>query len=331
MTFVDRVLTSAADNGFDVCVLTFDAEVVKNDIIEVEGVPELFSRILRSQADYIYMYNSYWPNWVLPLLGVLSGKDIIYAPHCSGFHKLQGVAKNIVKRSSFLLFSDRVTLRCLSKYEKDIYTEFLPESNVFYCPYAIDEKHFSNLKPKIDSKQLFSLANARKFKDVETQIRALYIVEKEYPEAQLNIIGGWSSEEYRDRITMLIEDLNLEENVEIHGFVPREKMFELMSNCEAFIHASKFETQGLAIYEAAAAGFPICVSDVPVHNQNFERFKHPQGDHEALADDIKTIFGMDEEEKQEISEEMRELAKDFSYEKEMERLREFFKELDSNC
>jgi hypothetical protein len=46
-----------------------------------------------------------------------------------------------------------------------------------------------------------------------------------------------------------------------------------------------------------------------------------------LAGDIKSVFEMDEEKKQQISDEMRDLAEDFSYEKERERLNEFFDDL----
>ncbi|MFB6159276.1 MAG: glycosyltransferase family 4 protein [Candidatus Nanohalobium sp.] len=226
---------------------------------------------------------------------------------------------------------DFEALRCISRWEYERYKELgVSEDRLFYCPLGINYDSFSDVVPSRGSKEVFSLANARRFKDIETQIRAVKSLVEEDCNVHLNIIGGWADEGYREKIEDLIENLDVESHVTVHGFVERERMFDIMSNCEAFIHTSKFETQGLAIYEAAAAGFPICVSDVPVHNQNFERFKHPQGDHEALAEDIKTVFEMEEEEKQEISKEMRALAENFSYEKEMERLNEFFDELDNH-
>lgn len=278
----------------------------------------------------IYAYNSYFPANLMPILTRVLRKKLIYAPQAGGFHKLQSNRKNWLFRQILKLGSFEA-LRCISMWEYDRYQELgIPEDKLFYCPLGVDYDSFSDIRPSMDSRRVFSLANARRFKDVETQIRAVESLVQDGCEVHLNIIGGWADEGYREEIEDLVRDLEVQDNVTIHGFVSRKRMFEIMSNCEAFIHTSKFETQGLAIYEAAAAGFPICVSDVPVHNQNFKRFKHPQGDYQSLAEDIKQIFEMGEDEKREVSDEMRDLAKDFSYEKEMERLNEFFDELDNH-
>ncbi|MFB6182595.1 MAG: glycosyltransferase family 4 protein [Candidatus Nanohaloarchaea archaeon] len=278
----------------------------------------------------VYAYNSYFPANLTPILARCFSKNLVYAPQAGGFHKLQSRRKNWLFRQILRLGSFEA-LRCISMWEYERYRGLgVSEDRLFYCPLGIDYDSFSEIRPSKQSRQVFSLANARRFKDIETQIRAVKSLREEDFEVHLNVIGGWADDEYRKEIENLIEGLDVKKHVTVHGFVDRERIFEIISNCEAFIHTSKFETQGLAIYEAAAAGFPICVSDVPVHNQNFERFKHPQGDHEALAEDIKDVFELNSSEKEEISEEMRDLAKDFSKEKEMERLNELFDELNDN-
>jgi glycosyltransferase involved in cell wall biosynthesis len=325
---VERVRIAAETQGFTSKIVSYDS---KEGLEKVENYESPWQALLGlSHYDFVYSFNSYFPANITPILSRVNSSKLVYAPQLGGFHKLQSSRKNwlfrqILRRGSF------ENLRCLSRWEYKKYQELgVSQEKLFYCPLGIDYALFSDISHSKGSRQIFSLANARRFKDVETQIKAIKNLREQACEVHLNIIGGWAEEGYREEIETLIENLGLENHVTIHGFVERERMFEIMAKCEAFIHTSKFETQGLAIYEAAAAGFPICVSDVPVHNLNFERFKHPQGDYEALAEDIRTIFEMSEEEKEKISEEMRVLAKGFSYEKEMERLGEFFKERDSN-
>jgi glycosyltransferase involved in cell wall biosynthesis len=278
------------------------------------------------KPDLVYSFSPFWPGYKVLFYTPLS--NVLYAPHCLGIHPLQGFGKNLVKRRLLKAFSNNFYLRCISRWEYDRYREMgISERRLFYCPLSIDYDSFSEIKPSKDSKEVFSVGNAREVKDLETQVRAVKELSKKYSEIKLNVIGGWKNEEYKSKIISLIEDLEIQDNVVLHGYKGHDEMRDIMSGCALCIHTSKFESQGLSIYEAAAAGFPICVSDVPVHNQNFERFKHPQGDFEALAEDIKTIFEMDEGEKRAISEEMKQLARNFSYEKETERLEKFFKQI----
>jgi glycosyltransferase involved in cell wall biosynthesis len=202
------------------------------------------------------------------------------------------------------------------------------EEQLFYAPYGINREEFSSTSPDWDSHETFAIANARAFKNIEAQIRAVDILKDEIADYHHHLIGGWGEGgEYRDRIERMIAKRELDDAVTIHGFVPREEMFDIMSGCQAFLHTSHFETEGLVLYEAAAAGFPICTSDNPVHNQNFNRFLHPDSDHEKLAADVKDLFDKDISEKEDRAEDMRQKAKDFGIETERQRLDELFAEL----
>jgi glycosyltransferase involved in cell wall biosynthesis len=53
------------------------------------------------------------------------------------------------------------------------------------------------------------------------------------------------------------------ENVEITGWVTREKVFELYRGALGFIYPSTFEGFGMPVLEAMAAGVPVACSDIP--------------------------------------------------------------------
>lgn len=324
--YTNLIEEMAEKRGMDVFYLTRSG-----DDPTWQSFLSLFLELRRLNPDFVFGFNSYSPYYLLPLFSRLLGFGLVYSPHCLGCHKLQPGWKNWLKRTVSYPFMKGTWIRAISIWEKKQYEEAgFNTQRIFRIPIGIDVDEFGSVTPNWGGKEIFSLANVRKFKEVQTQIEAIAKLTQDHPEARLHMIGGWEDEEYREEINKLIEELEVSDNIIIHGYVERREIADIISRSEAFIHTSKFETQGLAIYEAATAGFPICVSDVPVHNQNFERFKHPQGDAEALAEDIESIFEMDNVEKEKISEEMSELASDFSYEKERERLNKLFDELKDN-
>jgi glycosyltransferase involved in cell wall biosynthesis len=52
-------------------------------------------------------------------------------------------------------------------------------------------------------------------------------------------------------------------SVEITGWVPRERLFELYRGALGFIYPSTFEGFGMPVLEAMAAGVPVACSDIP--------------------------------------------------------------------
>jgi glycosyltransferase involved in cell wall biosynthesis len=52
-------------------------------------------------------------------------------------------------------------------------------------------------------------------------------------------------------------------SVEIFGWVPRERLFELYRGAIGFIYPSTFEGFGMPVLEAMAAGVPVACSDIP--------------------------------------------------------------------
>jgi glycosyltransferase involved in cell wall biosynthesis len=61
------------------------------------------------------------------------------------------------------------------------------------------------------------------------------------------------------------EFLGLVDNkyVRYPGFVTREEKYRLLREARGFVHLSQFESGCIAVYEAAAAGLPLLLSDLP--------------------------------------------------------------------
>lgn len=60
-----------------------------------------------------------------------------------------------------------------------------------------------------------------------------------------------------DDLKSLTDRLGLTEKVRFLGFVPKAELPKLYATCDAFVIASRFETQGLVALEAMASGCPV--------------------------------------------------------------------------
>lgn len=111
------------------------------------------------------------------------------------------------------------------------------------------------------------------------------------PNFDLIIIGGGEEEEmYKE----LIKKLNLE-NVEILGFMEKEKLFDYYKASDLFVLPTKEDVWGLVINEALANGLPVvttnrCVAGLELI-ENFENgFIVPVDDHKEITKKINYIL-----------------------------------------
>ena len=91
-------------------------------------------------------------------------------------------------------------------------------------------------------------------KNLPTLIRAFPRIQEENPDAKLLVVG---SGPYLERFYDLVRHMDLAGEVIFTGFVPDADLPKYYAAADCFAIASKFETQGLVILEALAAGRPV--------------------------------------------------------------------------
>jgi glycosyltransferase involved in cell wall biosynthesis len=80
------------------------------------------------------------------------------------------------------------------------------------------------------------------------------------PDIKLVIAGlrGFDSQ----KIGELIAELNLGDKVRCTGWIPREELYELFANADAFIYPTTFEGFGMTLLEGLAAALPVACSRI---------------------------------------------------------------------
>ncbi len=91
-------------------------------------------------------------------------------------------------------------------------------------------------------------------KNLATIIRAFPQIQESRPDAKLLVVG---SGPYLERYYDLVRHMELSGDVIFTGFVPDADLPKYYAAADAFAIASKFETQGIVILEALAAGCPV--------------------------------------------------------------------------
>ena len=85
-------------------------------------------------------------------------------------------------------------------------------------------------------------------------IKAFYKVFQDKKNIKLIIAGGGA--EYKN-LKNLIKYLNLEDQVVLYGRITRNKVRDLLHKSNVFVLSSKYETFGVVLIEALAAGLPV--------------------------------------------------------------------------
>ena len=91
-------------------------------------------------------------------------------------------------------------------------------------------------------------------KNLHTLIHAFPRIKEANPDTKLLVVG---SGPYLERYYDLVRHMDLSGDVIFTGFVPDADLPKYYAAADAFAIASKFETQGLVILEALAAGRPV--------------------------------------------------------------------------
>jgi glycosyltransferase involved in cell wall biosynthesis len=84
---------------------------------------------------------------------------------------------------------------------------------------------------------------------------------------KLHIVGDGPKHE---EVRLKIEELDLFQNVSMHGYLPEREKIELLSSSAVYVSNSIFEGFGIPLVEAMATGTVPVVSDIEGHRFVFQ-------------------------------------------------------------
>ncbi len=145
----------------------------------------------------------------------------------------------------------------------------------------------------INAKVICMVGSIKKMKNPDTILRAINMIDNEELEKyNLHIVYAGLGEMI-DQLKQMSRDYSLVNRVHFLGFVPKEKVNQVMKLSDIYIIASDFEGTSVSLLEAMYNGMPILASNAPGINETItpnECMMFPTKDAVALKDNIIAIL-----------------------------------------
>ncbi|MCU0424765.1 MAG: glycosyltransferase family 4 protein [Candidatus Kapabacteria bacterium] len=170
----------------------------------------------------------------------------------------------------------------------------LQVGNITVIPNCINQAQFpfSVMEKPADVPIITYFGRLKRYKSVHHLLEAFALVQDEFPQARLRIMGKGDAEaELRE----LSQTLGLKGNtVEFLGFVPEERKAALLSESACVVNPSMKEGWGIINIEANACGVPVIAADVPglrdAVKHNHSGLLYEYGNVGALANALRHIL-----------------------------------------
>jgi glycosyltransferase involved in cell wall biosynthesis len=159
-----------------------------------------------------------------------------------------GIARAVLKRA------DRIVSP--SGYLVDVFREF--DLSAESVPNMVDFSQFSYRERRPLRPHLVCTRGFHPYYSIDVVIQAFSLVKQQYPEAQLDLVGGGSLE---DEMRRLVSDLKLTD-VNFCGVASRAGIGHYYDRADIFINGSRLDNMPVSILEAFASGTPV-VSTAP--------------------------------------------------------------------
>ncbi|MGZ3834302.1 MAG: glycosyltransferase [Mucilaginibacter sp.] len=195
---------------------------------------------------------------------------------------------------------------------------------------CIDNQLFSFKNRNFNSSAIICVARLVPVKNIDNLLRSWKIVEEKKINFKLVIIG--SGPEY-DHLNVLSSELGLL-SVEFTGAVKNEDISAYFNNADAFILPSLYESWGLVVNEAMAAGLPVLLSNrVNAHSallkEGINGFSFDPDNINEIAEKIIKYVDLDTKSKKSMSESSLKIIDTMSYENMGKRLLTAFNKITS--
>jgi glycosyltransferase involved in cell wall biosynthesis len=214
----------------------------------------------------IQVVNSHFPSLnvaiivMLKALGLYRGK-LVLTFHGADIGEISR-STGLVRRAwqALIRRADGV-VACSDALRRDV-LQFAPQARVTTIHNGADIGLFNGIvrTPPAAIRRILHIGKFEHKKSQDVILRAFKRLLETHPDCSLVLIGGFGPSLEETRV--LIAELGLQKQVEMHVNVPHDQLPEFMSRADLFILPSRSEPFGIVLLEAGAAGLPVIATRV---------------------------------------------------------------------
>lgn len=188
---------------------------------------------------------------------IISEHDGIYMPGYDDHHVPGSFEKKMVP----VIYKNAKCVHAVSKdLAKALMKLKLAKEPPIVIPNVVNTDLF-NFKKKVrnDKFNFIHVSSLINQKNPEGMFEAFSLVRKQRSDFKLRVLGP-----KKEKFVNLVQQLSLMNEVEFTGEIPYSDVAKEISNSDAMIHFTRYETFGCVIAESLCAGVPVIVSDLDV-------------------------------------------------------------------
>ena len=226
-------------------------------------LPTRISNVISKEINNLDVLHAHWTyeyaKAILPFAGKLPIFDTVrdWCPYqlsiMKGRSRLDWQLKNITFKQ--VMAEKRMTFIANSAYTNRMITESYPDKQVPVIPNPIDKNWIVEEKKNEVKHKIVSIATGllSPRKNVGTLLDAFTMYRKDYPDAELHLVGAY--EETSETFKKWKEKGWLQ-GVSLHGPLPHDELAALLDQMSCLVHPSVEETFGNILLEAMSRCVP---------------------------------------------------------------------------
>lgn len=235
--------------------------------------PKIWRQVGRFKPDIVHAHHPFWLGSLGLWLARRQNIPAVYTyhtrlEHYAHFVPLPGMLfRNLISHYLIKRFANKCDGVIVPTYSAEEYLRILGvRSDIYVQPTGIEFNRFQGIDPGevanlrrslgiSDEKVLISVSRLSTEKNIDFMIEAAASLKRLSPVPFRFLLIGDGNE--RQRLQQRIAQLQLGDSVTLLGSVPPDEMPAYYKLGDAFLFASKSETQGMVILEAMAASLPV--------------------------------------------------------------------------
>ncbi len=202
-------------------------------------------------ADVVHIFSASYSSFLLAplpawMISRLRRKKTLINYHsgeCRDHLRRSSIARRVLKETNGLVVP--------SGYLVDVLEEF--DLSAQAIPNIVDVSQFSFRVRRPLRPHLLCTRGFHPYYCVDVVVRAFAEVQRTFPDAQLDLVGGGPVE---DEIRNLVREMNLS-GVNFKGIAARSEIGRFYDEADIFINASRLDNMPISILEAFASGMPV--------------------------------------------------------------------------
>jgi len=188
---------------------------------------------------------------------IISEHDGIYMPGYDNHHLPGKFEKKMVP----VIYKNAIKIHAVSKSLAEALVNLkLADTIPAVIPNVVDTNFFNyKEKERREGSTFIHVSSLINQKNPEGMLEAFCLVKKERNDFILKIIGP-----KKEKIEKLVKELSLENEIIFLNEIPYADVAKEISNADAMIHFTRYETFGCVIAESLCCGVPVIASDLDV-------------------------------------------------------------------